>query len=938
MTQTWFHPPRKMRITACLFEAGIKCLTKCFLRSIGVQGAGNAYADWVKTKSDSYHRAGIKRLIAGAVHDKCISGLATTENLKTAQWRLAMDIEAHVRNLESNIHAVERIQFQKSRQASKIIPIRFIFTNKLTSDDKMLLSFDALVLSEMLGREISLGRIIHGDAHTTLKVKITVLARKVRKLIGQIDKILSLNAPPELVLNRHCAECEFQIQCRGKTIAKDDLSLLSGMSEKERKKLNGKGIFTVTQLSYTFRPRRMSKRLAAKPEKYHHSLKALAIREQKIHIVGNPQLRIGGTPIFLDVEGLPDRDSYYLIGVRFKTSEGIIQHSLWADRGEEEKIWIKFLRVLSDIENPVLIHYGSFETTFLKKMCNRYGGPPEDSAAFKAIESSVNLLSVIFAQVYFPSYSNGLKENARFLGFEWTDDLSSGLQSIVWRHQWEESPAPTIKEKLIAYNADDCEAIRLVVQTLDRIAEPDTGVDEFSGSEPKIVHVESLGKNLTSKWCVFKSPISELEHINVAAHWNYQRDRVFVRSGIFKKQTTRLSRMRKAIKRVETVVMIKAPVSCPECGNRRRRKERLLYRTVQDLVFGRDSVKRRVVQYIIQTYRCRSCRHEYGLHEWYLHVRKWGWNMVAYFVYHIVGLRVPQLTVQHNLNRLFGFDIVRSTLNNLKINASDYYWVTKNKILDRIIQGNLIHVDETRANIKGHLAYVWVLTNLREVVYILTESREGEMVQELLKVFNGVLLSDFYAAYDVIECPQQKCLIHFMRDINDEILNNPFDEELKSIVTWFAGLLKPMIDTIDIRGLKKYYLKKYLVKVDRFYGFLDKSDFKSESSLKCKQRFEKNRDKLFTFLRYDGVPWNNNNAEHAIKAFARLRDVISGLSIKKGIDEYLTLLSVAGTCEYQGLDFLDFLRSGEKDVQAFAEKKQRGRRGDHIRLPMHNSK
>jgi hypothetical protein len=296
--------------------------------------------------------------------------------------------------------------------------------------------------------------------------------------------------------------------------------------------------------------------------------------------------------------------------------------------------------------------------------------------------------------------------------------------------------------------------------------------------------------------------------------------------------------------------------------------------------------------------------------------------MLAYFVYHIVGLRVPQLTVQHNLNRLFGFELVRSTLNNLKFRASDYYSVTKRKILNRIIHGNLIHADETRANIKGHLAYVWVLTNLREAVYILAESREGEIVQELLKDFKGVLVSDFYAAYDAIACPQQKCLIHLMRDLNEEILNNPFDEEMKSIAVGFASLLKPMVVTIDRRGLKKHFLRKHLVEVDRFYGFLDASDFKSEAASKCKHRFEKNRDKLFTFLHYDGVPWNNNNAEHAIKAFARLRDVISGTSTKKGVDEYLTLLTVAETCEYQGLDFLDFLRSGEKDVETFV----RGRR------------
>jgi hypothetical protein len=43
-----------------------------------------------------------------------------------------------------------------------------------------------------------------------------------------------------------------------------------------------------------------------------------------------------------------------------------------------------------------------------------------------------------------------------------------------------------------------------------------------------------------------------------------------------------------------------------------------------------------------------------------------------------------------------------------------------------------------------------------------------------------------------------------------------------------------------------------------------------------KKGFEKNRNKLFTFLDSDGVPWNNNNAEHAIKAFARLRRTLGG--------------------------------------------------------------
>ena len=51
-----------------------------------------------------------------------------------------------------------------------------MFTNKLGKDEKLLLAFDAFVLAEMLGREGSLGRIIHGDDHAALKVRTAGLA------------------------------------------------------------------------------------------------------------------------------------------------------------------------------------------------------------------------------------------------------------------------------------------------------------------------------------------------------------------------------------------------------------------------------------------------------------------------------------------------------------------------------------------------------------------------------------------------------------------------------------------------------------------------------------------------------------------------------------------------------------------------------------------
>ena len=149
------------------------------------------------------------------------------------------------------------------------------------------------------------------------------------------------------------------------------------------------------------------------------------------------------------------------------------------------------------------------------------------------------------------------------------------------------------------------------------------------------------------------------------------------------------------------------------------------------------------------------------------------------------------------MNRFFGFSLVKTEINHLKASAAKFYTETREAILKAILKGKLIQADETRVVLHGKTAYVWVLTNLREVVFFYSESREGDFIQKLLGGFQGVLVSDFYAAYDSIQCPQQKCLIHLMRDLNDTLVGYPYDEEVRLIVTSFGGLLKGIVDTID---------------------------------------------------------------------------------------------------------------------------------------------
>src|SRR5207245_11275229 len=125
--------------------------------------------------------------------------------------------------LESRLQAIERVVSEGRGRPAKFVPIRFNFRNKLTRDDRLLLAFDSLGLSELLGREVNLGKIIHCDEHTTLKVKTEGLLDEVRKLAPKMAEVATSASPPDLVLNRHCSECEFQDRCRQKALEKDDL-------------------------------------------------------------------------------------------------------------------------------------------------------------------------------------------------------------------------------------------------------------------------------------------------------------------------------------------------------------------------------------------------------------------------------------------------------------------------------------------------------------------------------------------------------------------------------------------------------------------------------------------------------------------------------------------------------------------------------------------
>ncbi len=326
------------------------------------------------------------------------------------------------------------------------------------------------------------------------------------------------------------------------------------------------------------------------------------------------------------------------------------------------------------------------------------------------------------------------------------------------------------------------------------------------------------------------------------------------------------------------------------------------------------------MKYVFESYACSSCGASVYSEDKTWSRGKYGPSLRAYIVYQLLELHLSLTSIGKHLSRLFGFGLNPCVIKWQKDRASEFYGATFKQIVQRIKKGSLVHADETTVNLKGRREYVWVFTNLEEVAYFYSGTREGEVAREFLREFSGVLVSDFYAVYDSIDCAQQKCLIHLMRDLNDDLVSEPFNSELKEVVSEFARLLRLIVDSVDRHGLKKHFLQRHIKDVNAFYQALGSRVYDTELAGKAKHRLEKNRDKLFTFLEHDGVPWNNNNAEHAIKAFAALREDLRASSNSQGIREYLVLLSVCETCRYKGVDFLDFLESGELDIEEYAKR------------------
>jgi len=899
-------------ITNEIIRTYLDCPYKTYLKVMDKYGQESKYSQFEYEMAKLYQEKAETHL-----EEKC-SLKKMGKNIILSNQNLTFNLAFKVTAVHENYTLVIDALIKEDSNNRQYTPVVFIYRNKINMDDKIFLGMIYVIMLKLNLNCSKYGRIIHGDNYTNVKVHITekLLSQSQKNLNSIVDLTESKKAPP-ICLNKHCSICEYNEFCRKIAVEKDDLSLIRNLSYKEIKKLKRKGIFTTTQLSYKFNPKMVSRKNFKYKPKHFHSLKALALREDKVYIVDGFDIPERKIKIFIDIEGIPDRDFDYLIGMVICANGSVHHEYLWADTEADEKHnWFRFLNIVFSHENFSLFHYGSYDSKFIEKMCKKYNTEPNLVKMLK--DNTINILTLIYNFIYFPTYENDLKSIAKYLGFERKSSVTSGLQSVIERINWEKTYDVSFKENIIAYNHEDCMSLKLITDTLKSLNRND------ENDSSAFVYTDNIPKEYPHMFKKIDFFYDEFEKINNSAYFDYQRSKIFIRTNSSVKKIVKKEAQKKSPKeslrklKINQEISCQRPYRCIYCGRGIPYRNVEFSRIIYDLKIVNGGIKRWVIRYKSGYYRCkhRRCKKVFVAPSFLNTVpRKFGRKLCGYILYLSIYQNMTLRAISNQLNDLFGYEISHGSILLIKKNASKYYLETYNNILNNLLNGKLIHADETTIRTKNGKGYVWVFTNLEEVYYIFTETREGEKTKQLLADFKGVLVSDFYAVYDSIDSPQQKCHIHLIRDLNDEIKKNPFDEELISLAKGYKELLMPIIETIDKYGLKKYHLNKHNKFVDRFYRDYIDCKYSSPHAISFKNRFDKNRNKLFTFLKYDGIPWNNNNAEHAVKPVVKHRKCLSGLTTANAMNEYLVLLSVCQTLRLRDINIFDFFMSGRLNLE-----------------------
>ena len=228
---------------------------------------------------------------------------------------------------------------------------------------------------------------------------------------------------------------------------------------------------------------------------------------------------------------------------------------------------------------------------------------------------------------------------------------------------------------------------------------------------------------------------------------------------------------------------------------------------------------------------------------------------------------------QDLLHDFFGLTLSRAGLLGHLRWGGQLFAPVVDELLDRLRQSPVVQGDETGWRINGQSCWAWCFRDPRLALFLIDRHRSREVLIRVLgESFAGTLVSDFYAAYNGLDCAKQRCLVHLLRELAK------LREELpwQSVRAFIQPLIELFQDAIQL-GKDREKLDRaafgeaYRRLIDRFDDLMLRTQSQHPDCVRIWKRLYKHCDELFTFLDNPAVPADNNGTERDIRSLVAAR-------------------------------------------------------------------
>jgi len=277
------------------------------------------------------------------------------------------------------------------------------------------------------------------------------------------------------------------------------------------------------------------------------------------------------------------------------------------------------------------------------------------------------------------------------------------------------------------------------------------------------------------------------------------------------------------------------------------------------------------------------------------------------------------------LKRDTGLEIARSTMTGWVMHVGELLLPVVSRMKKELLAGTYIQADETPVDVqthdkrgRNHQGYLWQYGSPRNsVVFDFRMGREREGPKLFLDMYQGLLQTDGYAAYDRVGGPKMVhacCLAHARRKFIDAVKLDAHDIASARIIRLMDDLFA--IDA-KARAEKMDHAQRDLLRKEKAPALLaelrtqvlavQKSVLPKSAAGKAANYTLSLWSKLVLFLQYPELELSTNLAENSMRPVAIGRKNWIHLGSKEAGPKVAAIFSIVESCRRLGLPIREYL-------------------------------